>query len=143
MTKDELEVKNLLLEFMKERNRWDVESYNELIKAKDANLNTSDVFVQFQPKLQSIYDKFLSAKERKYTLSFNSISSNPSYDSAAENIVEIITKNKNRIVIRTIKKDIVSERPNEYVFIKQNSVWKLDNKKTYWKFKEKWESTQL
>ncbi|MFZ1790838.1 MAG: NTF2 fold immunity protein [Saprospiraceae bacterium] len=143
MTKDELEVKNLLLEFMKERNRWDVESYNELIIAKDANLNTSDVFVQFRPKLQSIYDKFLSDKERKYTSSFNSISSNPSYDPAAENIEEIITKNKNRIVIRTIKKDIVSERPNEYVFIKQNSVWKLDNKKTYWKFKEKWESTQL
>lgn len=126
-----------------ERHKWEVDAYAEMERLSSLGEDKFTVFKIFRPRLENIYERYLTNRERKYTLAFNKIGSEPYYDPNIESITEIIPKGPSKIIIRTIKKESSGDRPNEYVFKSFNSEWKLDNKKTYWNFKEKWESTLL
>lgn len=143
MTKDERLVEKLLLVYISERYKWETDAYNEMERLEKIGEDKFQVFKEFKPKLQNIYNRFLSTKERKHTLSYNKIGSTPYYNPKTELITKVDTKTKSKIIIQTEQTDQTNNRPNEYVFIKKNSEWKLDNKKTYWAFKEKWENAQL
>ena len=143
MTEEENKVQTLLLEYFKQRFTWEDSAYKEFQRLKQTGENGLSVFKDFKPQLEEIYSEFLTEKERKYTLSYNKIGSEPYFDPKFERIDTITTKSKSKIIIHTIMDRNNSEQKNEYVFIKKAGIWKLDNKKTFWDFKGKWESTML
>lgn len=143
MTTSETQVSSLLKSYIMERYKWEVDAYAEMERLSNIGEDKFTVFKVFRPKLEEIYERYLTDRERKYTLAFNKIGSDPYYNPNIESITEVLSKGKSKIIIRTIKKKSVGDRLNEYVFKKSKSEWKLDNKKTYWNFKKKWESALL
>ena len=143
MTEEENLVKELLLEYFRQRHECETWAYQEMERLKAAGEQYLSVFKELQPKLENIYNQFLTPKERKYTLAYNKIGSEPYFDPKHERIDSVTTRNKNRMVVRTTMSRNNSDQENEYIFLKKAGEWKLDNKKTYWEFKGKWESTML
>ena len=143
MTEDETKVIEKLKDYFSKRYEWEDSAYKELQRLKELGENHFKVFKDFKPKLDEIYSNFLTTKERKYTLAYNKIGSEPYYDPKFEEIETTETKTKSKIIVRTKMNRNNSSQNNEYVFLKKDGLWKLDNKKTYWDFKEKWESTLL
>jgi len=139
MTEIEI-VSKLLLDFFAEMHKWETIAYERLQENKDDYEHFKNCFKQANEEVQVIYAKYLTNKPRKYTVRGNSLSSKSAYDIINEEIKFITQKTKNRIEIETLQKGSVDLK-HSYVFLKQNDEWKLDNKKTFWNFKDKWEST--
>jgi len=143
MTEEESIVVDLLKTYFQKRNEVDIWAYQESEKRRSRGENNLEVFSELRPKLETIYNDFLTPKERKQTLAFNRIGSSPYFDPQFESIESVVTNNSKKITVRTIMSRNNSETPHEYVFLKVDGKWKLDNRKTYWKFKDKWESDML
>jgi len=143
MTESEETVTQLLKSYFKKRNEIDIWAYSELERIKSEGEKFTKAFELLKPKLDSIYHEFLTKKERKRTLSYNNIGSEPKFDPLLEQIESVETKNRNRIIVSTLMERNDSKMPHQYVFLKENGTWRLDNRKTYWAFKEKWESAPL
>ncbi|WP_268847233.1 NTF2 fold immunity protein [Flavobacterium aestivum] len=139
---DEEQVKKILIDFFIEMNKWETDSYSMLEQnSLDVN-HVNETFAISKVGLQKIYDKYLTKKKRVYTTRDGSLGNPPAYNHLIENIKEVAIITKNRIVIETIKEDIIKFR-NQYVFLKEGGEWKIDNKKTYRNHKEKFESTTI
>lgn len=137
---DEEQVKQILIEFFKEMNHWENYSYSRLQEKKDDMKHFKDTFEIARVELQKIYDKYLTKKKRVFTTRHSSLGNPPAYDYLIEDLKQITTKSKKRIEVETFKNDAVGLR-NQYVFLKEDGEWKIDNKKTYWNHKGKFEST--
>ena len=143
MTEEESIVVDLLKTYFRKRNEVDIWAYQESERRKSIGANPVEVFAELKPKLESIYNEYLTSKERKQTLSYNRIGSSPYFDPECESIESVLTNNNKKITIRTVMSRNNSKTPHEYIFLKEEGKWKLDNRKTYWIFNEKWESDQL
>ncbi|MFT3679052.1 MAG: NTF2 fold immunity protein [Ferruginibacter sp.] len=141
MTEIEI-VSKLLLDFFVEMHQWEINAYKRLQEREKMNdyEQIKDAFKIAAEEVQVIYAKYLTNKPRKYTVRGNGLSSRPAYDPAGEEIKFAAQKTKSRIEIETLQKDPVNLK-HSYVFLKQNGEWRIDNKKTFWNFKDKWEST--
>ncbi len=141
---DEIEkVKEKLISYFHKMNKWETENYAKLQSRDDEDPDHfKQVFANAKIELDSIYKEYLTPKERKLTSSHNSLRNPPQYDATIETITSCIMKKNNRIEIETFKNDAI-ELKNQYVFLKKEGEWRLDNKKTYWNHKNKWESVPI
>ena len=135
-------VKSKLVEYFDVMNKWETNAYQELQKDKANISHFKQTFSNAKVELDKIYSIYLTSKERKQTSSHGSLGDTPTYDSDLEKIVGCTKKSSNRIEVLTFKNDIHQSK-NQYVFLKQNGEWKLDNKKTYWTHKSKWGSVTI
>jgi hypothetical protein len=139
---DEELVKNTLIDFFKEMNLWEKESFS-LLEQKNGNVeHIKETFNTAKISLELIYNKFLTKKKRVFTTRYNSLKCPPEYDHFIETIKDIAIKNSKRIELETVKNGVTGQR-NQYVFLKEDGQWKIDNKKTYWNHKNKYESTTI
>ncbi len=132
-------VSSLLEAFFKEMNEWETEAYYILSQKEVDAEHMIQTFKITGVSLKIIYDKYLTDKIRLRTTRFNNISSKPNYNTETEKIVHSLQKTKNKIEIETFQNNEIELR-HQYVFLKENDQWKLDNKKTLWPFKSRWES---
>ena len=103
MTESEETVTQLLKSYFTKRNEIDVWAYSELERLKSEGEKFTKAFELLKPKLDSIYRDFLTKKERKRTLSYNNIGSEPKFDPLLERIESVETKNKNKIILMKIE----------------------------------------
>jgi hypothetical protein len=86
MTEDEETVVRLLKDYFLKRNQLEVKAYQEMEILKEQGENSLKIFDSYRPELESIYNEFLTKKDRKYTLAYNSLSSEPKFDPEHERI---------------------------------------------------------
>lgn len=135
-------VREKLIAYMTEMHEWETKHFNRLQEKKGDAIHLKQTFAEASEELSGIYQRHLTPKDRKYTSKDGSLKQPPEYDVDSEIIEECLQKNKNRIEIRTLHSEAV-ETENQYVFLKKNNEWLLDNKKTFWPHKDKWESTVI
>lgn len=134
--KDELNYENpenVLRAFFKEMNRWEIESF-PLIKAIPkgaANDEVSSVYQPIEEKLDAIFQKYCTAKERKQgRQNCIAAASPPGYDVERQTIIETIYENPRRATIDTIDKKGFDKK-YRYVLLKKGGKWLIDNKKWF------------
>lgn len=135
-------VKEKLISYFSIMNKWESENYAKLqIKKSDA-VHFKQTFADAKIELDSIYKNYLTLKDRKQTSSHRSLGDPPQYNPNIESIVNCVKISKSRIEIETFKNEL-SGYKNQYVFLKKSDEWRLDNKKTFWTHKNKWESVPI
>lgn len=137
---DEEKVKQILTDFFKEMNHWESKAYSRLQANKEDIKHFKQSFELAREELQKVYDKYLTTKKRVFTTRHNNLGNPPAYDHLNEDIQQVSVKSKKRIEVETLKNDVVSLK-NQYVFLIEGGEWRIDNKKTYWNHKGKFEST--
>jgi len=137
---DEEQVKQILIDFFKAMNVWETKAYARLQENKDDIDHFKNSFELARKELQTVYDKFLTTKTRVYTTRHSSLGNPPAYNYLIEDIQQVTIKSKKRIEVETFKNDAVGLK-NQYVFLKEDGEWRIDNKKTFWNHKGKFEST--
>lgn len=140
---DDIEIiKEKLISYISIMNKWETENYTELQSKKGDIAHFKQTFVNAKIELDNIYKDYLTQKDRKQTSSHRSLGDPPQYDPDIESIVNCKKISNSRIEIETFKNEL-SGYKNQYVFLKKNGEWRLDNKKTFWTHKNKWESVPI
>jgi hypothetical protein len=137
----EEQIKIILENFFTEMNKWEVEAHARLqVNPKDPN-HIKETYEIARIGLQDIYDRFLTKKDKKNTR-YNFLQSPPEYDYLLESITSIIIKSKKKIEVETYKNNHAPLK-NQYVLLLDDEEWKIDNKKTFWTFKGRFESVPI
>ena len=138
-------VKNVLISFMQEMHKWEVEA-----KAKsDTNPHSGDgIYEEEYIVVKAIYNKYVTDRVRKYglldeeTKTIGSIGFPPEYNPDLETITGVEIK-KSQASITTDRKYGTLEKKRIYKLKKVDGVWRIDVIKELGKFDEKWRSISL
>ena len=138
-------VKNVLISFMQEMYKWEVEADEK----GDANPHSGDdIFKEGYIVVKSIYNKYVTDRVRKYGLldderaTVISIGFPPKYNPDLETITGVEVK-KSQASITTDRKYAMLESERIYKLKKVDGVWRIDVIKEIYKNEEKWSSVSL
>lgn len=121
------EVINLIIQFMTEMNRWELSCLEELENTAEKVTIQTRKRKKFSARLEKIYEKYCTAKKRKYTHQ-GSYGKPPWYDPDKEKILEVRMVNTNRMEITSLKEDGV-KLYYKYIVLRRNQKWLIDNRK--------------
>lgn len=131
MEEDRQKIEQVLRSFFTEEMEWERLCDNQLLT--DAERNQI---------IASIFDKYITPKERKYGDSAIRSYGNDdiyNYNPEKENI-ESIDISGSKAVVTSIKEDPFRES-SQYVLRKTNKGWLIDSKKIYSTWEKKWKRT--
>ena len=140
-------VKNVLISFMREMYKWEVEAHVKLDESKGYD-DSEALFRKGYIIVKAIYNKYVTDRVRKYG-SLNdeaekvvSIGFPPEYNPDLETITGVEVK-KNQASITTDRKYAMFESERIYKLKKVDGVWRIDAIKEIYKNEEKWSSISL
>ncbi|BDR55714.1 NTF2 fold immunity protein [Xylocopilactobacillus apis] len=134
---DKRELENQIYSFMKEMNIWEVET-----EQKYSEVGIEDYGVEAGKKLKSIYDAYLTVKDRHLgRLPIPNAGFPPEYDLNCEKITNVTVLSSKKVKVETIWTHPVVEESKikyRYIMINSNGKWLLDSKKMYSSVTQKW-----
>lgn len=115
--------------FIAEMNRWELESWRMSREAR----HTSDPASWQKPVAAAkgrIFSRYCSPKHMKYA-DTGGFGKPPNYDPATEQVLEVVTEKPGRVSIFTRQPTASSPRKCQYVLLKKDGRWWIDNKKEF------------
>lgn len=126
---------SLVLCYTKEMNK--IEKYMDE-KSANADQNNLNLFEEYRQLYNPIFTAFASDKTRAYGGKANSFGYPTKFDGIEEYIEkEIIfkTKSKAEVIFRTNNR---FQAAYQFIIIRKNEKWRIDNAKYNWYHKDKW-----
>jgi len=124
---------SVLLAFFAEMNCWENESF-PLIRAIPrgaARETVSAVYAPIAEKLDRIFEKYCTPKERKQgRQNCIAVGSPPDYDAETQMILETIYETPHRVIVETIDQKPFGKK-FRYVLLKKGTRWLIDHKKWF------------
>ncbi|GCW61474.1 TPA: NTF2 fold immunity protein [Escherichia coli] len=127
------EMLNVFDSFSKEMNEWEVSYYNSRQNDRSGDKTS------FREKLDAIFNKYCTSKERKYGRQVAmSVSFPPDYDPENDEILDVeVIKNKATVIVQ---KHTGFKNKYRYTLHFKNNEWRIDKKE--W-FDDKWKQDYL
>ncbi len=119
----------VLTGFISEMNQWELNSRRMSREARQ----TASPFSHHQPVAEEkarILAKYCAPKHLKYA-NVGGFTKPPTYDPDGERILEVVTENPRRVSIYTQQTTTVYNRKCQYVLLKKEGRWWIDNKKYF------------
>lgn len=127
------EILNIFNSFLKEMNEWEVSYYNSRQNDRSGDK------APYREKLDAIFNKYCTIKDRKYgRQTAMSVSYPPDYDPENDEILDVDV-NKNRATV-VVQKHTGFKNKYRYTLHFKNNEWRIDKKE--W-FDEKWKQDYL